>query len=74
MTKNLNNLTEEQLEDIDVNHNNAMRGEDNYDEMTEIIETNHGCVDIEKMIKSVHELITEWAEFQRNYVYLNVIF
>jgi dynein heavy chain len=30
--------------------------------------------DIEKMIKSVHELITEWAEFQRNYVYLNVIF
>jgi len=30
--------------------------------------------DIDKTIKSVVELIREWADFQRNFVYLNSIF
>lgn len=31
-------------------------------------------VEIERVIKSVTELINEWTEFQRNFIYLNGIF
>lgn len=31
-------------------------------------------LDIERIIKNVTELINEWTEFQRNFIYLNAIF
>lgn len=31
-------------------------------------------LDIERLIKNVTELINEWTEFQRNFIYLNGIF
>ena len=34
-------ITPEENTDIEVNGNNAMRGEDNYDEMTKKIESNN---------------------------------
>jgi len=31
-------------------------------------------LEIEKIIKAVVELVNEWADFQRNFIYLNSIF